>query len=147
MKKHYFTIIIRNIFKDRGYTLLKIFGLSLGICIVISIYLWVFDGLSFDQYHENVNQIYRIEQDYFSDGIAFHVNVTPYPSGPVWLTEIPEIEKIVRFAKIRSSLLMNYENKKFYEEGITAVDSTIFPILKQAISVALKNPIISLKHS
>ena len=125
MKKKYFLIAIRNLVREKGYSFINVFGLAVGLTGSLLIFLWVFDELSFDRFHENINRIYRVEQDYFYNGEAYHVNVTPYPSGKSWEQEIPEIETVVRYART-GSLLVKQGLKAFYEPGIIAVDSSFF---------------------
>ena len=127
MIKNYFLIAFRNLVRQKSYSFINIFGLAIGITAALLIFMWVYDEISFDRFHENLDRIYRVEQDQFYGGESYHVNVTPYPSGEGWAQDIPEIETAVRFAYY-GNLLMSYELKAFYESGIVAVDSTIFSV-------------------
>lgn len=124
MLKNYFTIAIRNIFKHKVYSILNITGLALGLACSIFILLWVQDELSFDRHFDNADNLYRVEEDQNYSGENYHVNVTPYPSAPVFITDIPEVENATRWTW-HSSLLRNGENA-FYENSIVAVDSNYF---------------------
>jgi ABC-type antimicrobial peptide transport system permease subunit len=106
---------------------MNIIGLSIGLACSLLILLWVTDEFSFDRFHTNAKRIYRIEEDqYYGSGI-FHVNVTPWPSGPVWKEKIPEIEQSCRLA-YAGSFLLRRNDRSFYEGSIMAVDSTFFKI-------------------
>jgi predicted permease len=138
---NYLKIAFRNITRHKGFSFINIIGLALGITCALLIFMWVYDELTFDRFHKQINQIYRVEQDQFYNGEAYHVNVTPYPSGEGWKAEIPEIEDAIRFA-YTGNLLLKYEEKSFFESGIVAVDSTIFSVFN--FDLALGNPFSAL---
>jgi len=127
MITNYLKIAFRNITRHKGFSFINILGLTLGIACALLIFMWVYDEITYDRFHNQIDSIYRVEQDQFYDGEAYHVNVTPYPSGEGWKMEVPEIEDAIRFA-YTGNLLLKYEEKSFFESGITAVDSTIFSV-------------------
>lgn len=117
---------LRLLFKERRITLINIIGLSISLACALFMLLWVEHELSYDRFHTDFKQLYRVEEDqYYSDAEPYHVNVTPFVSGPVWKDEIPEIVEQCRYAWQAGSLFTCGENK-FYEEGIVAVDSSFF---------------------
>src|SRR3989339_1484206 len=124
---NYLKIALRNIARHKSFSFINIIGLALGIASALLIFMWVYDEITFDKFHKQIDQIYRVEQDQFYNGEAYHVNVTPYPSGEGWKMEVPEIEDAIRFANT-GNLLLKYEEKSFFESGIVAVDSTIFSV-------------------
>ncbi len=63
MIKNYIKIALRNIKRHKGYSLINIAGLAIGIACCILILLWVQDELSYDRFHENAGDIYRVIQD------------------------------------------------------------------------------------
>ena len=70
------------------------------------IFLWVSDELNFDHFNKMGDRLYRVEEDQpYSKGL-FHVNVTPWPSGPVWKEKIPEIENSCRMTNTGSLLFV-----------------------------------------
>jgi len=88
--------------------------------------LWVEHELSYDRFHKDFKQLYRVEEDqYYSNAEPYHVNVTPYISGPVWKDEVPEIIDMCRIA-FSPGQLFTYGDNKFFEDGIVAVDSSFF---------------------
>ena len=62
MVGNYFKVAIRNMQKRKLYSFINAFGLSIGIAFCMLIWLFIQDELSFDQFHENKNDIYRIER-------------------------------------------------------------------------------------
>ncbi len=117
---------LRILFKERRITIINIAGLSISLTCALFMLLWVQHELSYDRFHTDFEQLYRVEQDqYYSGEEPYHVNVTPYVSGPVWKDEVPEIEEQCRVAWMSGLLFTDGENK-FFEEGILSVDSSFF---------------------
>jgi ABC-type antimicrobial peptide transport system permease subunit len=63
MIKSYFKIAWRNLLKNKVYSLINIGGLAVGMTVAILIALWVYDELTFDQYHENYDRIAQVMQN------------------------------------------------------------------------------------
>ncbi|MCB0752539.1 MAG: ABC transporter permease, partial [Ignavibacteriae bacterium] len=126
MLYNYLKVAIRNLFRHKTYSFLNIVGLALGLACSIFILLWVQDELSFDRFYENAENIYRVEQDQFYSGESYHVNVTPFPIGPGFKSEIPEIENAARLAY--QPLLIKYKENAFYESEIVAADQSYLDI-------------------
>ncbi len=121
MKVNIFKSIFRNYKKDKTISIINILGLAIGMTCVILIYLWIQDEYSYDRFHSNLENIYRIEEEQHYNGQKFHVNVTPCPMGETFREEFPEI--------IRSSPLIGigrrkirYKEKSIYDWRINAVD-------------------------
>ncbi|MGD8778585.1 MAG: ABC transporter permease [Ignavibacteria bacterium] len=143
MFKNYLKIALRNILKHKGYSFINIFGLALGMACCIFIYIWVQDELAYDEYNENIKSIYRLEQDYYYSGEAYHIAVTPTASAPYFKEKIPEIVNSCRLKNVEV-LVSNGENK-FYESNVVGIDSTYlemftFEFLKGDKLSALDNP-------
>ena len=60
MIKNLLKTAFRSIVRDKGYSLLNVMGLTIGITSSIFLFLYILDELSYDQYHENKNNIYRV---------------------------------------------------------------------------------------
>lgn len=60
MYKSYLKIGWRNLTKNKGYSLINIGGLALGMAVAIVIGLWVYDELSFNRYHQNYSRIAQV---------------------------------------------------------------------------------------
>ncbi len=117
---------LRILLKEKRITLINITGLSISLACALFMLLWVEHELSFDRFHEDFRQLYRVEEDQFYTGEEpYHVNVTPYVSGPVWKEEVPEIIEQCRMEYRGGALFTSGENR-FYEGGIVAVDSSFF---------------------
>ena len=144
MIKNYLLVALRNIFRQKGFSIINISGLSIGLACTLLILLWVQDELSFDKFHPNASMLYRVEEDQYYSGEVYHVNVTPYVSGPVWREKIPEIEEATRYAGT-GGLLFRYDENSFFEDDIRAVDSSFlkmfkFPLKQGNPETALEEP-------
>ena len=60
MLRNYLTVAIRNLLRQRVYTLINVFGLSVGMTACVLIGLYVLDELRFDRHHEKADRIYRV---------------------------------------------------------------------------------------
>ncbi|MGD8537936.1 MAG: ABC transporter permease [Candidatus Aminicenantes bacterium] len=145
MVKNYLKMTLRNIKKYKGYSFINISGLAVGMACCILILLWVKDELSFDRFHENAYRIYRVtEHQYNSSGDYFPVAVTPWPLAEALKNDYPEIIESARL-RILSGLLASYQEKKFYEKDLVAVDPSFlemfsFPLKNGNLSTALIEP-------
>ncbi|MFC1724778.1 ABC transporter permease [candidate division KSB1 bacterium] len=143
MFKNYFKIAFRNIKRQKAYSFINISGLALGMACCILILLWVQDELSYDKFHENFKNIYRV----MSEGGKYNwkgVRGTPEPLGPALKEELPEIANFARFAS-HSRMVFRYKDRAFYEDGGIIADASLFeifsfPILKGNPASAFSGP-------
>ncbi|MCW8849826.1 MAG: ABC transporter permease [Melioribacteraceae bacterium] len=143
MLYNYLKVALRNLFRHKTYSFINIVGLALGLACSIFILLWVQDELSYDRFYENADNIYRVEQDQYYSGESYHVNVTPFPIGPGFKSEVPEIENAARLAY--QPLLIKYKENAFYESEIVAADQSYLDVfglgfVKGDKSNALREP-------
>jgi len=128
MLKNYFLIAIRNLKNYKGYSLINILGLSIGIACCVIIMLYVRNEMSFDEYHEKSDRIYRIEYSgRFGENEINNVR-TPADWAPALKNDYPAIENFVRLKPPRSRWMLKYEDRLFFEKGFVFADSTIFSV-------------------
>jgi putative ABC transport system permease protein len=128
MFKNYLTIALRNIKKYKGYSLINIIGLAVGMACSILILLWVLATLSFDKFHDNVYDIYVLRQtQYHTNGAQRTSPSLPGPLAPALESNFPEIINSARFFN-PGELLLNAGEKKFFESGVAGVDPSFFEI-------------------
>ena len=127
MLKNYFKIALRNFSKHRGYTLLNVVGLSIGISACLLILSYVLNELSYDKFNKNAVNIYRIQLNSYQDGkLAFQCAAT-YPGvGPALKEEFPEVEEYARLFPI--SGILSYDDINFRETKIFRSDPAVFKI-------------------
>lgn len=93
MVKNYFKIAFRSLLKNKGYSFLNIFGLTIGITCASLIFLWVEDELSFNDSFGNQDQVYYVPTNHNFEGEWTTFYSTPGPLAKVLKDEIPEIVK------------------------------------------------------
>lgn len=118
---------IRNITKDLGYSLINILGLTIGIASTLFLLIYVIDELSYDKYHENHENIYRVVSHITESDDSFTWVVAQIPFAPQVKQDYPEVEDAIRFQGIGKALF-EFEDKQFYDEEAYFVDSTVFDV-------------------
>jgi putative ABC transport system permease protein len=144
MIKNYLKVALRNIRRHKGFSFINIAGLAIGLACCLLITIWVLDELSYDKFHENAANLYRVEEDQHYSGRIFYVYVTPYPLGPALKAEIPDIIDATR-AVWPGGVLFKYEDNTFFEDNGRAVDPSFlkmftFPLVKGDKNTALDSP-------
>lgn len=128
MLKNYFIIALRNLFRQKGYSIINISGLAIGLAAFILIVLYVANELSFDKFHKNSDRIYRVCIEGIISGDAMNVAVSAAPTAEAMVRDIPEIINTTRIDKFNQTVHFVYEDKRFFQEGLLYVDSTFFDI-------------------
>lgn len=133
MIKNYFLVALRNFKNYKFFSFINITGLAIGMACSFLIFIWVKDEFSFDRFHENETDLYRLVGEVENADALFKAVVTPYPMVSYLNDEIPEIINHICLRPMSEKVLVEYESegpqgqiKKFYEGGIIAVDSNFF---------------------
>ncbi len=127
MIKNYFLTAIRNLLKNWSYSLINIIGLSIGIAASLFIALYVIHETSYDRFHANADQIYRIGvEGQFSSEIIDQV-VTAAPMAQAMIQDYPEVKNAVRLREA-GDWLMVYGDRKFNEDNVLFADSSFFDV-------------------
>ncbi|MCE7064095.1 ABC transporter permease [Dyadobacter sp. CY326] len=127
MLKNYIKLALRNLVKDKFYSLINILGLTIGVTCGMLLLLYVTDELSYDHYHTKADRIYRIVSDIREpDKINKWVSTQP-PLAKTLKQDYPFVESYVRFFG-NGRVMFRQGEKRFYEEDIYSADSTVFDI-------------------
>src|SRR6185312_9485759 len=142
--KNLLKISLRNIAKDKVYSAINIFGLTIGITCSLFLLMYILDELSYDRYHKNADNIYRIVSDIKEPDNAFTWAVAQQPLGVELRDNYPEVLDVVRFNGIGQTAYKNGD-KEFYEKDFYLTDSTVFDMFSYAFingdpATALDNP-------
>ncbi len=131
MLLNYFKIAIRNLARNKVYSLINILGLALGIGCCLLLALYIQDELSYDQHHKRLSDLYRIVTIFESDKGINKMKTTSPPIALTMRDEIPEIENAARALNPPggSRNLIKYEDKLFYETDGLIADSSLFDVL------------------
>ncbi|MEQ9166637.1 MAG: permease prefix domain 2-containing transporter, partial [Fulvivirga sp.] len=128
MYKHNFKIAYRHLLKNRGYTFINIFSLTVGIAACMAIYLFIVDETSFDSQHAKRDHIYRLDEVQTFPGTKQQkVALSMSGMGPAMLSEFPEIASYTRYQSEGKRLLSKNEKNQTIDQVIS-VDSTFLKI-------------------
>ena len=144
MWKNYLNTAIRNLWKQKYYTLINVLGLALGLACFLFILAYVKDELSYDRYHEKADRIYRVDFKGTVFGQDFDMPEVGDPLGPTVLRDFPEVEQQARLRR-RGSFLVRHKDNTYREENVIFADSTFFnvfsfPLLKGDSRTVLAEP-------
>jgi putative ABC transport system permease protein len=118
MLRNYFKIAFRNLLKYRAYSMINIFGLMMGIACFLVIALYIFDELTFDSFHRNADNIYRVvEQRTSETGKQTRVAAVSYQLAEQSPAKLPGIAKMARIT-VRGRVLVKSQKERngFQEE-------------------------------
>ena len=144
MLKNYFKVAMRNLWKNKGYSAINIFGLAIGLATCLLILIYVIDELSYDRFNKKADRIYRVDGDINFGGTHWVLAVAPDPLGPTLKKDFPQVEQYVRFRNY-GGLLVRKDNQNVQEDKVIYVDSTLFdvfslPIISGDARTALTEP-------
>jgi len=128
MIKNYFKIAWRNFLKNKTFSLINIAGLASGLACFILIALYVADELSYDQYNEKADRIYRINADIIFGGNNLHMATTADPMGATLKKDYPQVEEYTRIYASSGSRLVKKGNTFINEANVAYADSTLFDV-------------------
>jgi len=150
MLKNYFTVALRSLLRHRGYSLLNVAGLTLGMACCLVLFQYVAYETSFDAFHERKDRIYRatFEQTKNGEEQGFGATVGVI-FGPTMAAEVPGIARYTRVHPNYGTAVISYrgeaEVRTFKEWGAFFVDSTFlsmfdFPVVRGDPERALRQP-------
>jgi putative ABC transport system permease protein len=129
MLKNYLKIALRNLWNNKEFSAINIGGLAIGIAACLAIFQYVGFELSYDQFHPNGKQIYRVTKKYVQDGVMLdHSAMTYTATGPAMKANFPEVTGATTVSTIYGSGVMSYENTRFNEEKIFFADSAFLQL-------------------
>lgn len=109
----------RQLLNNKGYAMINIGGLAVGMGVVLMIGLWVWDELSFDRNHKNHDRLTQVWQMVNFDGNNSFYNSVPVPIAQELRSKYPEVEASSVTTNIRDFALSK-DDKKLMRAGIFA---------------------------
>jgi len=123
MFKNYLKIAFRNIVRHKAFAAINIVGLAIGMACSIFILLWVQNELSYDRFHKNANEIYRITAN--AGDFKGAVNCAGMPAE--LKARMPVVKSYVRLSH-QSTNVFEVGNRKFEEKNVFYADSTFLQV-------------------
>ena len=143
MLPNYIKTTLRNLRKHRTLAIINILGFSVGLTVVILIGISVAHELSYDRFHNNAENIYRIERTGKIKGREFHLPHTNHIIPKALYDEFPSITNFVRIWSAKGLFQDHHHN--FHQEEIYLADPSFFdifsfPLLRGDQESILKDP-------
>ncbi len=143
MLKNFLKVAFRNFRKNKGFSFINITGLAIGMASAILILLWIYNEVSYENFHVNKDRIYEAWNQAEFSGKTHSWNTTPMPLGAAMQRDFPEVEHVSR-VNWANNFLFSVGDKRLMESG-NIVDSSFlqlftFPLLQGDASRALIEP-------
>jgi putative ABC transport system permease protein len=154
MLKNYFKIAYRTLLKNKAFSFLNIFGLAIGMAACFFIFQYVYFEQSYDRFHKNADNLYRVTISYSGSFANLPAMATNHPAlGPAMKAEFPEVKNYVRVvdpslflsssaisAKDRAGNMTTFNDGKMYIADSTFFMMFSFPLLQGNPATALSQP-------
>jgi len=141
---NYARISLRKIRRQKGYSVINIAGLAVGLACSVLMMLWVREELGFDRFHANRDSIYRVVTETRNETAVALDARAPTPLGPAVKAEFPEVLDFCRY-RTNKSYGIRLGDKASFEDVIGIADPSFFtmftfPFLKGDPKRALEGP-------
>ena len=150
MFRHYFHISTRVLLRHKFYAAMNILGLAVGMGIALLIYQYIHFELSYDRFHADAENIYRLTRTVIRNGEELGNSAyTTYAFGPTGKESIPEVEEVVRVHPDEVGLIViNEENNQRHQEGsMWYVDSTFLQMFNYPLKYGDPASALNDQHS
>ncbi len=127
MLRNYIITAFRSIMRHKGISLINILGLGIAFACSLLIIIYINFETGYDNYHRNVDRIYRVGIDIDTPDFKRTFSRISFPLGPYLKENFPQVEASGRLWQ-RSNVLVQYEGKSFYEDRFYYADKDIFSI-------------------
>ncbi|NTV84182.1 MAG: FtsX-like permease family protein, partial [Bacteroidales bacterium] len=120
--------IFRNVLRYKGYTLINVSGLAIGLAACLVIFTYLSYEFSYDKFNNDYEDIYRsaikgrFAEDFFDAAVSMPPLVDKIKS------DFPQVKSATRIDKYLKDCFLSFEDKKFYEEGFYFADSSFFDV-------------------
>src|ERR1700754_3489933 len=144
MIKNYVKTAFRSLLKNKGFTVINILGLALGLATCLLVVLYVVDELSYDRYNTKAGRIYRVNEDLKLGDNSVKYAVCMPPLAKTLKTEYPYVENTVRLKNAGTSHVKK-GNLNIVENKVAFADPSLFdvftlPMINGNPSSALTEP-------
>ncbi len=126
MLQNFFKTAIRTILKNQSYAIINFIGLTSGVALALLIMTYVRSELSYDQFHEYGDRLYRIRYD-APNGLG--LATSPPPIAPAMKDFFPEVEEAARLYARNMSIKRPDAEEAFEENGVFFADSALMKMM------------------
>jgi putative ABC transport system permease protein len=131
MFANYWKVAIRSLLKRKGFTLINILGLSMGMAVCGLIVLFIHSELGYDNFVPNGNRVYRLVLDRIYPGRTTAYAIIPSSVGEAVRKEFPEVAAVTGFQDFTNNgkLFVKAGDRSFEENHVLLADSNFFQVL------------------
>ena len=142
--RSYLTVALRNLRKQRVYSLINVAGLTLSIASALLLFLYVTDELSYDRYHAHADRIYRVAMDVQMGGEERKVAVGPAALAPTLAADYADVEHYALIRPINDFRVIKENELSVQADAFfasaTVFDVFSFPLVAGDPTTALRAP-------
>src|SRR4051794_19216599 len=137
---------LRNLKRNKTFSLINILGLSIGLACCIIIGLYAYTEFSYDKFHSSHSAIYRVNKITNEKGEhSQHDALTPGKLAPALVQEIPEIVNATRFRPWFNEMLVSYDTIHIKLDDVIYADASFlnvfdFPLVQGDKRLILTEP-------
>src|SRR5215467_9741015 len=131
MLRNYFKVMMRNLWKRKGFALINLFGLATGMAICILLVMYIQNETGYDSFHENGDQIYRLALERKYTTRTAYLGHIPRGIPYAVKAELPGVlETTQLFPGDASGLTVTAGEKVFREKDLISADSNFFKVFR-----------------
>jgi putative ABC transport system permease protein len=148
MFKSYFKTAWRSLTKNTLFSFINIFGLTVGLTSFLLIALYVFDEFTFDAFHKNANNIYRVVEDETTpEGKETKSAGAGYQISQKTVADLPEIKDAARFITFSRLNVSNAENNNVFYEDFTVANPGFLTVFDFKLLQGDRNTALTQPHT
>jgi putative ABC transport system permease protein len=148
MNKNYFKIAWRNMMKHKIFSFINVIGLTIGLTSFLLIALYIFDELTFDRFHANAGNIYRvIDRKTTADGKETRIAGAGYQVSEKAKADLPEIKDAVRMVSFGRANVFAIENTNVFYEDFTIGNAAFLTTFDFRLLQGDRNTALAAPHS
>ncbi|TWR26060.1 FtsX-like permease family protein [Mucilaginibacter achroorhodeus] len=144
MFKNYFKTAWRNIAKRKGFSMLNVGGLALGMASCLLLLLYVSYHLNYDKQFKELDKIFLVQNNQAGDGKIYTFSASPRQAAETIKSEVPGVLQAVRTVDYSGESLLTYKDKSLKKKGLFADDGFFdifsYDFIKGNARTALKTP-------
>lgn len=125
MLRNYILTTLRILSRQKVYSAINLFGLTLGITSTLLLVLYITDEVSYDRFHTDTDRIYRSVLTARLNDQEFKTVYTGLPMSEAMLKDVPAVESVLRITKW-STIPVRFDDKTFTENRFLLADSNFF---------------------
>lgn len=147
MFRNYLKIAFRQLMKHKGFSIINISGLALGMTACLLMLMFVVNETSYDNFHPNKDRIFRVITDWGKEGSRMKFAGAMPAIAPTLNEEVPEVEVAARVRRMTKTVITDAENQTVKEDNAFYGDPEIFDIFNWSLLEGDKSSVLDEPYS